>query len=268
MLSGIGGDEILGGVPTPIPNLQDLLAGMHLGQFTRELKTWALRLKKTWFALLWLTAREFIPSTVVGLPEDARPVRWLKPTFVKRQGQAFAGYCPRKQLSGPLPSFQENMRTLDVLRRQLAWTSPPLEPLYEKRYPYLDRDLLSFIFAIPADQLVRPGQSRSLMRRALRGIVPDEILNRKAKAFVCRSPLLAISKHWDSLMQMAQAMTSDFLGLVDSNLFSETLLKARRGEQIPIIPLLRTVHLERWLNELNRSGIVHLDAAQQATPVR
>ena len=266
VLSGIGGDEILGGVPTPIPNLQDLLVGMQLGQLTRELKIWALQTKKTWFALLWLAAGEFVPSAMGGIPEDSRPVRWFKQTFVKRQAQAFAGYCSRKTLFGPLPSFQENTRTLDVLRRQLACTSPPFAPPCEKRYPYLDRDLLSFMFAIPADQLVRPAQSRSLMRRALRGIVPDEILNRKAKAFVCRAPLLAISKNWSTLAQMTQAMKSDCLGLVDSTCLSESLLRARRGEQIPIIALLRTIHLERWLNELSRSGIVDLDAAQQATP--
>ena len=52
------------------------------------------------------------------------------------------------------------------------------------RYPYYDRDFLEFMYAIPREQIVRVGQRRSLMKRALVGIVPDEILNRKKKETV------------------------------------------------------------------------------------
>jgi len=52
-----------------------------------------------------------------------------------------------------------------------------------KRYSFLDRDLLEFLFNMPRDQLVRPNQRRSLFRRAMRGIVPDLVLDRPRKAF-------------------------------------------------------------------------------------
>lgn len=42
-----------------------------------------------------------------------------------------------------------------------------------------------------AEQLVRPGHRRSLMRRALVGIVPDELLNRKCKEYIARGPMTA-----------------------------------------------------------------------------
>ena len=112
---------------------------------------------------------------------------------MKRHWAALTGYPSRTKLFGPLPSFQENVITLDALRRQLARTALPFEPPFEKRYPYLDRGLLEFMYAIPREQLVRPTQRRYLMRRALVGIVPDEILNRKTKAFVARSPMVAIA---------------------------------------------------------------------------
>ena len=97
---------------------------------------------------------------------------WLQSSFVKRHRAALTGYPSRTKLFGPLPSFQDNLGTLDALRRQLARTALPFEPPFEKRYPYLDRGLLEFMFAIPREQLVRPTQRRSLMRRALVGIVP------------------------------------------------------------------------------------------------
>jgi asparagine synthase (glutamine-hydrolysing) len=264
VVSGVGGDEVMGGVLTPIPGFQDLLVEMQFTELARELTIWALRMKKNWYGLLWQTVKDFIPCAAVGISEDERPLPWLKSTFVKRHRQALAGYPSSKKLFGALPSFQENKRTLDVLRRQLACTSLPFEPPYEKRYPYIDRDLLDFVFAIPADQLVRPTQSRSLMRRALAGIVPDEILNRKMKAFVCRAPLAEVLRNWPRLAQMTQAMTSDSLGIIDSNRFSEALLRARSGKQIPIIGLLRTIRLEGWLTELRLSRVVNLDAVKHA----
>jgi asparagine synthetase B (glutamine-hydrolysing) len=160
------------------------------------------------------------------------------------------GYDHRLKLFGPLPSFQENISVLDVLRRQLACTAIPSEPPYEQRYPYLDRGLLEFIYAIPRRQLVRPGQRRSLMRRALLGMVPDEILNRKRKAFVVRSPMTSISKEWDTLAEMSRHMVMASLGIIDSTILAEALDNARNGKEGPIVPLIRTVGIEHWLNTL------------------
>ena len=177
----------MGGVPTPAPELENLLARAQFGALAHQLKVWALEKRKPWFHLFWEAARGFFPPALVGVPKYMRPAPWLQSSFVKRHWAALTGYPSRTKLFGPLPSFQDNLGTLDALRRQLARTALPFEPPYEKRYPYLDRSLLEFMFAIPREQLVRPTQRRSLMRRALVGIVPDEILNRKTKAFVARS---------------------------------------------------------------------------------
>jgi asparagine synthase (glutamine-hydrolysing) len=111
---------------------------------------------------------------------------------------------------------------LDTLRRQLACSVLSPEP-YEKRYPYLDRDLLEFLFAIPREQLVRPGERRSLMRRALAEIVPAEILNRKRKAFVSRAPMLAISQEWASLTNETNHMIGTSLGIILADEFSNAV---------------------------------------------
>ena len=61
VLSGIGGDEVTGGVPTPTPELADLLARARLGTLARQLKAWALNKRRPWFHLLFETARSFLP---------------------------------------------------------------------------------------------------------------------------------------------------------------------------------------------------------------
>jgi asparagine synthase (glutamine-hydrolysing) len=188
-----------------------------------------------------------------------RPAPWLQCSFVNRHWAALTGYPSRTKLFGPLPSFQENVSTLDALRRQLARTALPFEPPFEKRYPYLDRGLLEFMFAIPREQLVRPTQRRSLMRRALAGIVPDEILNRKGKAFVARSPMVAISNDWAHFAEMTQNMLGGSLGIVDPERISVALQKVRRGEEVPIIALRRTFFLEDWLKNLRALRVINLD---------
>jgi len=183
---------------------------------------------------------------------------WLQSNFVKRYWAALTGYPFRTKLFGSLPSFQGNVATLNVLRRQLTVTPHPFEPVFEKRYPFLDRDLLEFSFAIPRDQLVRPTQRRSLMRRSLVGIVPDEILNRKMKAFVVRAQAVGIAKDWARLAEVAHDMMSSSLGIVDANGFTEALRKARHGddEELPINTLNTTAFLEGWLRDLRSLQVI------------
>jgi len=267
VLSGIAGDEVMGGVPTPTPELEDLMATCQLKTLAHSLKVWALEQRKPWFHLFLQAAKGFFPPTVLGVAECVRPPAWLKSDFVRRHRAPLTGYPSRLRLFGPPPSFQESVSTLDALRRQLACNAPPLDPPYEKRYPYLDRDLLEFMFSVPPEQLVRPTQRRSLMRRALVGIVPDEILNKKSKAFVVRTPLVTITNEWTSFVETTQDMVSSSLGIVDSELLLATLEKGRRGEEIPTVALMRTISVENWLKSLRASGYLDVGAASKSEPL-
>jgi asparagine synthase (glutamine-hydrolysing) len=251
VLSGIGGDEVTGGVPTPTPELQDLLARGRFRTFAHRLEVWALNKRKPWFHLLFDATRSFLPPALVGVPKHLRPAPWLNATFVERNRTALHGYERRLKLFGPLPTFQEALGTLDVLRRQLECAALPLEPLYEKRYPYLDRGFLEFIYSIPREQLVRPGQRRSLMRRALVRIVPDELLNRKRKAYIARGTIADISADWTHYADITQHMTSGLLGIVETEKFLETLQRARQGKEVAVVTLLRTLTIEIWLRSLS-----------------
>jgi len=263
LLSGTGGDESLGGVPTPTPELANLLARARLRTLGRQIVAWALAKRKPILHLLFDTLRTFVPAGLLGTPKYDRLPAWFRADFVKRNFAALRGYERRVRLFGPLPSFQESVSTLDTLRRQLACSSVSPEPLYEKRYPYLDRDLLESLYAIPREQRVRPKQRRSLMRRALAEIVPDEVLNRKRKGFAVRGSMAAISEDWPSLFEVTHNMVSDALGIVDAKAFRETLQLARQGQEIPTVPLLRTLGIEFWLQQLTHPNWVRVIADTQ-----
>ncbi len=270
VLSGMGGDEVTGGVPTPTPELANLLANAQFGSLRRQLTAWALAKRQPWLHLFWNAVRAFFSPAVVGDPEDGRPAPWLEPRFIRDHREALRGYRQRLKLFGPSPSFQENQFALDILRRQLSCTALSRDPVYEKRYPYLDRDLLEFLYAVPREQLIRPGQRRSLMRRALAGIVPSEILNRRRKAFIARAPTAAISAQWTDAIELTRQMASGSLGIVISEKFGAALEVARVGREIPLIPLLRTVALELWLRNMLRERRLQLsdDQTPRIVPAR
>ena len=51
----------------------------------------------------------------------------------------------------------------------------------ENRSPYLDRQLFDFCYRIPSRHLIRRGLAKAILRDAVRGIVPDRILDNPRK---------------------------------------------------------------------------------------
>jgi asparagine synthase (glutamine-hydrolysing) len=217
-----------------------------------------MKMKEPRLHLLWEGARGFLSIALVSLPEYIRPAApWLHPGFVSRNHDALIGYPSRVKLWGPLPSFQNNINQLNAERRLLALHALPSEPLREIRYPYVDRDLLEFMYAIPREQIVRVGRRRSLMRRALVGIVPDELLNRKRKAPVHQGSANFNTADFTSLVEIGQDMVSSSIGIMDPNRFWEAIRKVGHNhDAVSTNCLMRTLTMEFWLRHLTIQGVL------------
>jgi asparagine synthase (glutamine-hydrolysing) len=255
-LSGIGGDEPTGGgVPTPTPELQNLLARARFVTLTRQLNAWAAKMRSPRLPLLWEAVQGFFYARV-DFPKEIAPVPWLHPNFVRWNRAAFSGYPFRVKLLGPLPSFQDHIHKLDANRRFVAYCGLRSDLLREIRYPYYDRDFLEFAYAIPREQIVRVGQRRSLMKRALVGIVPDELLKRRRKPFVPPKPKEDSSTEWPSLMEIGQHIIGSSVGIIAPDRFAEALQKAQHNGDVPVGRLKRVVTLESWLRHLTIQGVL------------
>ena len=256
VLSGIGGDEPLGGIPTPIPELADLLGRGRFKHLASRLRAWSLVKRQPWTHLLLETLRVFLPPRAPQAFNEKKIAPWLHPDFVKRHRTTLLNLEPRSRVLGPLPSFQSNLNTLAGVRRFLGSSSPSFAGCYDKSYPYLDRDLLEFLYSVPRDQIIRPGQRRSLMRRALVGLVPYEILNRRPRAYVSRRPLVSLEAAWPRLQELCGRMISGSLGVVDAERFLEALQEARQGQTNSLGFLRVTLQLEIWLQGLSGRGVL------------
>jgi asparagine synthase (glutamine-hydrolysing) len=267
VLSGIGGDEVTGGVPTPLPELADLVARLRFEAIRNRLVAWALTQRTPVLHLIIDTLRLFLPAKMGDARGIRMPPPWVDRAFADLHQITLRGYPGRLRFRGSLPSFQENLRTLDALRRQIACTSLSPGCLRETRYPFLDRSLLEFLFAIPREQLIRPGQRRSLLRRSLIGIVPHEILARSRKASVVRGAITTIACRWAKHSQPGELLSAA-LGVVDEAVFAATIRRICRGEDVPMIPVLRMLTFEDWLGDLSNAKVVELESQTPAGKMR
>lgn len=270
VLSGIGGSEFMGdGVPTPVPELQDLIATARLTTLLKRLTAWASKMQTRRLPLLLEALRGFLPFTVAGPTDDVRTATWLDRDFARRNHTALRGYAGRIRRGSGLPSFQHQLLTLDSVRRILAFRGPQSELPREVRYPFLDRNLLRFIYALPRDQIVRVGQRRSLMRRALTGLLPEEILNRKQKASLhheLQQSTRNTGVDWPRSEDIGWPMVSSSMHIIDPIRFFEALQRARYGETDTLQSLRYTLTLEAWLSHLSVRGVV-ADSVGSKRPV-
>ena len=270
-LSGVGGEQPTGGgIPSPNLELQDLLTRGRLLTLVRQLTAWAAKMRRRRLSVLWEALREFLPFWLVGLPDYVRSAPpWFQRAFVRRNRRAFRGYASRIKFFGPRPSFQEHLIVTAAERRLRAWMLPCPELLEENRYPFFDRDLREFAYAVPREQVVGVGKRRFLLKRAMTGIVPDEVLNRKPRSFAAtETPGTETKKEdpsarWPRLDEIGLHMVSGSFGIIEADRFMQALQNAQSKDPDARIEwdLRRTLMLEFWLRHLANWGVLLMPAS-------
>jgi asparagine synthase (glutamine-hydrolysing) len=262
VLSGIGGDEFTGGVPDPRAHLADLIVQCKFVNLAKQLMAWSLVKRKPWIQLLWQSAIDVVPASLGRyFAKEAKIEPWIRKDFAKRAGLAIRQIDSLEHFGLWLPTRRSYIAGVLAMANNLAKLAPAAEALEEARYPFLDQTLIEFILSIPADQMLRPGQRRSLMRRSLAGIVPEEILSRRTKQVGQRTPMLILEKYWDELQTIFQAPLSSGLGYIREADLMKAICDTRAGKSTPLVRVLWTISLEYWLRDLAARGLLASPAA-------
>jgi asparagine synthase (glutamine-hydrolysing) len=268
VLSGIGGDEFTGGVPDPRAHLADLIVQFKFVRLTRQLMAWSLVKRRPWIHLLWQSAIDVLPSSLGQyFAKEAKIEPWIRTDFAKRTRLAIRQSDVDEHFGLWLPTRRCYVAGVLVMANNLAKLTAPVQSFEETRYPFLDQTLIEFLLSIPADQLLRPGERRSLMRRSLAGIVPQEILSRRTKQLGVRTPMLILAKYWNELQSIYQTSLSSRLGYVHEAQLLKTICDARDGKSVSLVRVLWTISLEYWLRDLAARGLLDPPAAS-ASPFR
>jgi asparagine synthase (glutamine-hydrolysing) len=244
---------MLGGIQYEAPELADHLMAGRFVSFFKSALDWAVARQKPIYSLfadaLVLAASRYRPDLLRS--ETGKPFAWALLGAPKRD-RVFHEFSDWWRLS-PTPLLMESVRF--VLAQQLTSTDPPLTGCLEKRYPYLDRQLFEFLASIPRSQVLRAGHRRYLMRRALRGLVPDEVLLRKTKWFGYRSPAAVLNAAQEGLEAVfKEPWLTDEL-VVNTKLVWEHLQSVQHGRSDEAIALRSAIAVEQWLRVQVRSGI-------------
>ena len=118
----------------------------------------------------------------------------------------------------------------------------------EVRSPFCDRRLLEFSLAVPAEQKMRDGQTRSLLRRAMDGILPPEIRDRMVKSDLQPNFYRGFSGEDREKIELVRKNLPDIMPFIDENVFSERVdsyLQQGRGEYE--LNLWRVISAGLWL---------------------
>jgi asparagine synthase (glutamine-hydrolysing) len=264
LLNGTGGDEMMGQALDPRVQLGDLLRQFRFTELLKQLRVWSLLLRRPWLHLLHDVFLLQLPASIrARYVENGKLDPWINQEFARKQK-----LCARQLDVGEgawswLPSARDWFQTIMALSRQMAHAKPFRE---ETRYPYLDRKLVEFLMSIPTDQLLRPGDRRSLMRRALTGLLPPKILSRRKTPMGSRQPSLVFEKHWNKLESILRSPLISRLGYINQQDFQASLLAARNGNPPrQFLRLTNSLFWELWLREAVARQVISIRPEARAT---
>ncbi len=121
----------------------------------------------------------------------------------------------------------------------------------EVRVPFLDLDLVSFSERLP-DHFKQAGtQSKFILKEAMRGILPDEILTRPKSGFGLPLRQLLHKVYAPHFKALAQEGRLEATGVFSSQGVLKLLAADAQGEVDAAYPLLGVLFMESWLRQFN-----------------
>lgn len=253
LLSGIGGDQLFWSEHDPALPLADHLVARDWAALLRDGMGWSRHLhwplwKTLWRGALLPTYRSLGSDCVIP---DYRTGAWFDAGFARRTNFTTrlrlqrAERCRRPTQSYQLAQIRDTMRPFALQR--ITSTGH-----LDVRFPYLDRRLVSFALALPLEQSLRIGDTRSIVRRSLRGIVPNAILDRRTKSGPGEAFLRALRTEWPRLSNWFKEPLVAALGFVDEAAFQTHLRLGLNGHAPAEGQLMSTLALELWLRGIAR----------------
>jgi asparagine synthase (glutamine-hydrolysing) len=187
MLDGQGADEMLGGYWGYVgARIGSLLAKGNVVGAVKLLRQGASYPDMTVGQLVAMSGGVLLPPALQNLGRrligrDLAPA-WINGEWFARHGVTMAAPLKARGPHHLRSQLEQSVTdvTLPMLLRYEDRNSMRFS--IESRVPFLTTQLAEFIFSLPEDYIIdRSAVRKSVFRRAMRGLVPDEILDRRDK---------------------------------------------------------------------------------------
>ena len=193
----------------------------------------------------WHLLRDCSVGTLDMLAGTVRvpPPDWVTPRFreeIRQANHDFLHSHPR--------AFASDARER-VYRSTLCFMPQHGQVLADERMPFVYRPLVEFILGLDWEHLARPGEERLLMRRALRGILPESVRQGGADGHHGAPILEGLRAAWPRIGHLLTGDRLAELGVVERKPFRAALETMRAGYRGPNARFSNTaLYLETWLS--------------------
>ncbi len=261
-LGGDGGDQLFQCVPIHLADLARTIRPVRLVREYRSLGGQSLRGLARW-SVLPLVPRplSLIYEGFRGIPfqdtQRVAPPAWIRPDFVKRHGLLERNREVRSDHVGRSRAAREVFRLASSPFFGRVATEVRLEARRRgvlHRSPLWDRRVVEFALRRPFAERVERGESKQLLRSAMRGLIPDEVLAPRSQRTgapdsvfhrFMRDGVLPASARLGRLARLAD------LGIVDPNAFDAALSRYRESPSFFMgVQIAFSVDTECWLRGL------------------
>ena len=176
LLDGQGSDELLAGYHTYFPYLYyELLAEGRPAELLRSMFVYARRRKSVRPILRFLFM--LLPERVQGYAYRRRR-DYISSDFYEKHRRTRDRRVPRKKLNQALLETLTSYSIPYLLRLEdknaMRWS-------IESRVPYLDKEFVELCVALPSQAKMDGDTTKAILRSALEGLVPRQILQRRDK---------------------------------------------------------------------------------------
>lgn len=250
LLTGTCGDHLFMHRQAYCPMLAELLSRGKLLNM-HGLAAWISRsdnmsyLQTLWFGAMWpwlpLSWRVASSPGIMKLPD------WIAPEFARRTQLSERSLLREQARSVRNPCLGQRINLIHDAISASSSCRYREHLCIEVSMPYLHLPLVQFALEVPANQLLRIGEDRSLQRRSMAGILPETIRIRKTKRGPAESLLRGIRQQWPRLVACSCNSILAQLGIVSRTGFQDALEQARCGYSRHVGTLFRTLSCEMWL---------------------
>jgi asparagine synthase (glutamine-hydrolysing) len=250
VLDGQGADELLGGYATYLgPHMAHLVARRAWGALTQLVRSSHGRTDVSMMTAARYAVGASTPAWVKRrLRRHVRTAlfpAWLDGQWFRTHGVTADLHEPdpgphlRSHLVTSLRSFLPSLLRYED-RNSMAFS-------VESRVPFLTTRFADLVLSLPDDYLISPdGARKAVFRDAMRGIVPDLVIERRDKlGFHTPEPALLGAGHSWATHVLESEAARRLPGLRPDTL-QQAAAVSRNGTHGPKIPLWRILNLIRW----------------------
>ncbi len=270
LLTGDGGDSFMGSQMGPVPpHLADPIFEGKLRGVFKELSRWRVDSTPARSKIYWAAHGLLIPALRHLLRRNVRPPNYhLHPPWLRFGKPSFGSHAPQPPSVAPRCRTPGKQAILDDLWQ--CAEDPAFDRRYSNRHPLFSRPLFEFLWAIPWSEKQLPLCDRYIERRALKGLVDDDIRTRIGTGLGTRTFVegLRRAKAWQEYLCEAPELAK--LELVDASLWRKAIQQASAGLTMAEPLLVRAIGVEVWLKQLSQfqpKEIDRWDSAETRRPV-